>query len=302
MMSGLRGPVLGWLMAVLFALNTLIWAVPVYAAILLKVLMPTTGLRLAVGQLVAALAQGWASVNAVLGDRLIGIQWDIRMPVELRRDGKYFVCSNHQSWNDIHVLMRAFGRRAPFFRFFIKQQLIWVPILGLAWWGLDYPFMKRYTRAQIEKNPGLRGKDMETTRKACEKYAKVPVSILNFLEGTRFTQAKHDAQRSPYRHLLKPKSGGLAFTLTAMGDKLTGMLDVTIVYPEGAQSFWNFLAGRVRRVIVDVRSLGVPSDFLSGDYEADAAFRARVNTWVANLWAEKDRRIDELLAESAATA
>lgn len=298
MRAALRGPVMGAWMALLFTLNTLFWMFPVYALILVKLLMPTKRLRNAMGQAVAVATQGWASCNAVIGDFFLQIDWDIRLPVALRRDGQYLVMCNHQTWNDIHVLMRAFGPRAPFFRFFIKQELIWVPVLGLAWWGLDYPFMKRYTRAQIEKNPQLRGKDMETTRKACEKYAAIPVSILNFVEGTRFTQEKHDRQASPFTHLLKPKSGGVAFTLAAMGDKLSALLDVTIVYPEGAKSFWDFLAGRVRRVIVDVRSLRVPSEFFGGDYEADAAFRARVNSWVAQIWADKDRRIGELLREA----
>lgn len=299
MLVFLRGPVLLAIMSALFCLNTFLWMWPVYGAILLKVLMPTPRLRRRAGQLVARLAEGWAQTNVWLGDRCLGIRWDVRVPVELRRDAQYLICANHQTWNDIYVLLKVFGGRAPFFRFFLKQQLIWVPVLGPVWWGLDYPFMKRYGRADIEKNPALRGKDMETTRKACEKYADIPVSILNFVEGTRFTPAKHDAQKSPYEHLLRPKAGGLAFTLGAMGNKLSAMLDVTIVYPDGARSFSDFLAGRVRRVIVEVRSLRIPSEFLNRSYDSDAEFRRQINGWVAKLWAEKDQRIGVLLSEAA---
>ena len=283
---------------ILLVINTLFWVIPVYALVLLKLLTPAgTRLRDAVSRMVAWFAQHWAMTNTWFGDHLLNVRWDIRLPPSLTPQGQYLICANHQSWNDIYVLMRSFGRRAPFFKFFLKQQLIWVPVLGLAWWGLDYPFMKRYTREQIERNPALRGRDLETTRRACAKYARLPVAILNFLEGTRFTQEKHDLQGSPYRHLLKPRAGGLAFALSAMGDKLSSMLDVTIVYPEGARSLWAFLAGQVHYVIVEVRSLAVPAEFCSGDYESDPVFRARVQEWVAQMWSEKDQRIDQLLAE-----
>lgn len=290
--------------SVLFSLlvvNTLFWVIPVYASVLIKLLTPAgTRLRDGVSRIAAWFAQHWALTNTWFGDHLLNVRWEVRLPPGLTPQGQYLVCANHQSWNDIYVLMRSFGRRAPFFKFFLKQQLIWVPVLGLAWWGLDYPFMKRYTREQIERNPALRGRDLETTRRACAKYARLPVAILNFLEGTRFTPEKHDSQNSPYRHLLKPRAGGLAFALSAMGDKLSSLLDVTIVYPEGARSLWEFMAGQVHHVIVEVRSLSVPAELCDGDYESDPAFRERVQEWVAQLWAEKDRRIDQLLAEGRA--
>jgi 1-acyl-sn-glycerol-3-phosphate acyltransferase len=300
MLSFLRGPVLGAIMLLLLCVNTMLWAVPVYAAILLKVIAPTHRLRERLGVLASNLAQAWAQTNVRLGDCTLGVRWDVRLPAGLKRDGQYLIFANHQTWNDIYVLLKAFGWRAPFFKFFLKKELMWVPVLGPVWWGLDYPFMRRHSREAIAKNPALRKQDMETTRKACAKYANIPVAILNFLEGTRFTTDKHDRQKSPYRHLLKPKSGGLAFALEAMGDKLGALLDVTIVYPEGATSFWSFLAGRVHRVIVEVRSLRIPREFLNGDYDADPEFRRRINAWVAELWAQKDKRIDELLAEAKA--
>ena len=293
-----------WLLApitfTLFVINLLFWVVWVYSAILLKLVTPRGALRDRVSRLVAWLAQQWAHCNVILCDALMNVDLDVRIDAELSRQGQYLVCANHQTWNDIYVLMTAFGRRAPFFKFFLKQELIWVPILGLAWWGLDFPFMKRYTPEQVAKNPALRGKDLETTRNACERYRNQPALILNFLEGTRFTQAKHDRQQSPYRHLLKPKSGGFAFTLSALGEKLNSLLDVTIVYPGGARGFWEFLGGGVRKVVVEVRQLKIPHEMYNGNYETDADFRKRFQNWIAELWAQKDRRIGELLAQSAA--
>lgn len=296
MLTFLPAPVLGAFMLLLLSVHTVLWAMAVYAAILLKVVSPKGPLRDAFSRFTAWLAQQWAWLNTVYVAAFLRIDWDIRIEAALSPKGQYLVCANHQSWNDIFVLMHAFGRRAPFFKFFIKQELIWVPVLGLAWWGLDYPFMKRYTPEQLAKNPALRGKDLDTTRRAMERYRNQPALILNFLEGTRFTPAKHDRQQSPYRHLLKPKSGGFAFALSALGGRLQSLLDVTIVYPDGARGFFDLLAGRVRRVVVEVKPLAIPDDLVAGDYENDPAFRKRFQEWIARLWSDKDRRIGELLA------
>ena len=209
----------------------------------------------------------------------------------------YFVNSNHQSWTDIVVMLKIFTGRIPFLKFFLKQELFWIPILGTAWWALDYPFMKRYSKKFLEKHPELRGKDLETTRKACERYQHSPVSILNFIEGTRFTPEKHRKQKPSYRHLLRPKAGGFAFAVSAMAGKISNMLDVTVVYPEGPVNFWDFLCGRLSRVVVRVRTYVIPEEFLKGDYQEDPEFRKRFQAWVSNLWHEKDELIERLRKE-----
>lgn len=291
------GVLRGTLVGTLFALNTLFWFCPIIVLSLVKRLMPTRGLERAVARANDACAQTWVGCNKLLAATLLPTRYDIRGVEQLDQNAQYFICSNHQTWNDIHVLQQTFYGKAPFFKFFLKQELIWVPLLGLAWWGLDFPFMRRSTPEEIAKNPALKGKDIETTRKTCEKYEGTPVAIFNFLEGTRFTPAKHARQQSPYRHLLKPKAGGFAFTLAAMGGKLSTLLDVTIVYPEGPKTFGQFLKGEVRNVIVEVRQRAIPPAFAHGDYEGDAAFRKSVQDYVAMLWAEKDARIGELLAQ-----
>ena len=300
MLTFLPQPLLASFMLLLLCVNTLFWAIPVYCGIVVKLFTPEgSHARDQVSKATAWFAQTWAAVNVWLCDHLLGLDFDIRIDAALSPDGQYLVCANHQTWNDIFVLMKTFGRRAPFFKFFIKQELIWVPVLGLCWWGLDYPFMKRYTPEQVARDPSLKGKDLETTKKACARYRNQPVMILNFLEGTRFTPAKHDRQQSPYRRLLKPRAGGFAFTIAALGQRLNSLLDVTIVYPEGAKGFWQFLGGRVRRAIVDVRQLTIPPELYSGNYENDPEFRARFRDWIEQLWADKDRRMGEMLKEGA---
>jgi 1-acyl-sn-glycerol-3-phosphate acyltransferase len=204
------------------------------------------------------------------------------------------VLSNHQSWVDILVLQRIFHRKIPFLKFFLKKELIWVPIIGLAWWALDFPFMKRYSQAFLEKHPHLKGKDLETTKKACEKFKTIPVSVMNFAEGTRFMAAKHKLQQSPYKNLLLPKAGGMAFVFQAMGEQLHRIVDVTIAYPGGAKSFWQFLCGKVDEVKVRVRTYPLSGELL-GDYFNDSEYRERFQKWLNELWAEKDRQIERML-------
>jgi len=213
----------------------------------------------------------------------------------LKTDHWYLVNCNHQSWVDILVLQHVFNRRIPLLKFFLKQQLIWVPVMGLAWWALDFPFMRRHSEAYLKKHPEMRGKDQQTTRQACEKFALIPTSVMNFMEGTRFTPAKHLRQQSPYRYLLKPKAGGMATALGAMGEKFHSILDVTLVYPNGTPNFWEFLCGRLEHVVVRVRQLPVPQQLLDGDYANDPTVRQAYQLWVQQLWTDKDLLIKQVM-------
>lgn len=281
------------LVMLLLTVNIVLHVVVLFAFTLVKVVVPIRVVRLACSRVLVVIAESWIGVNNGLFDAFTRTRWSVEGLDGLRRDGNYLVLCNHQSWVDIPVLQKVFNRRIPFLRFFLKQQLIWVPLLGPAWWALDFPFMKRYSRETLAKHPELQGKDMEATRRACEKFRHMPVSVMNFAEGTRFTPAKHDAQSSPYRYLLRPKAGGLAFVLDAMGDALHAILDVTIVYPNGPGTLMDLIAGRVRDIRVHMRELPINGEW-RGDYEQDAAFRERFQARVNALWNEKDMLIARL--------
>lgn len=284
----------GLSVSLLLLLNTLFWIVPLLAFALIK-LAVSGSWRVRASQAVMWFAETWAEVDKKIFALCIPTHWDIRGAEHLRQDNSYLVVCNHQSWVDIPALIQAFNRRTPFFKFFLKKELIWVPLLGLAWWALDYPFMKRYTKAFLDKHPERKGEDLKITKAACELFKRQPVTIVNYLEGTRFTQAKHDTQQSPYRHLLKPKAGGVAFVLAAMGEQLDTVLDVTVVYPqERIPGFWDLLCGRVSQVIVDIRPLPIDRSLAGRCYESDPQFREQVQGWVNELWAAKDARITEL--------
>lgn len=298
MLGFLPGPLLASVFLILLGINTIIFSVLILVVMPLRFLMPTHGLRAAITQLLITFANTWCHLNNRVLIRLLPkIDWDIRLPEGLSAKNWYFVVANHQSWVDIMVLFYVFTGRIPFLKYFLKQELLYVPFLGQAMYALDYPFMKRYSKETLEKHPELKGKDVETTRRSCEKFRYTPVSVVNFLEGTRFTKAKHDQQQSPYKHLLKPKAGGMAFTLSALGEQMSCLLDVTIVYPGGNPTFMDLCSGRVRRVIVRVQRRELPHEAFTRDYETDAEFRESFQTWTAALWARKDSEIDSLLQQ-----
>jgi 1-acyl-sn-glycerol-3-phosphate acyltransferase len=282
----------------LLLLNTLLLIGPLLLIALGKFVLPGKALKTASSRGVMWVAESWAELNKLIFATLLPTRWDIRGNAELRQSTSYLVISNHQSWVDIPALIQAFNRKTPYFKFFLKQQLLWVPFLGLAFWALDYPFMRRYSKAFLAKHPELKGQDLEITRRACAKFKDLPVTVVNYLEGTRFTPAKHAAQGSPYRHLLKPKAGGVAFVLATLGEELDTVLDVTVVYPHGRiPGFWQLISGQVDKVIVDIQTRELDPALWQGDYENDAAFRQFVQNWVTKLWEDKDARIAQIRAE-----
>lgn len=284
----------------LVVVNTLVHALPLFAVALAKAALPLARFRRACNAALTGLAESWIGANSAMMGWFTPTRFEVQVPPGLRMDGHYLVLANHQSWVDILVLQKVFNRRIPLLRFFLKRQLFWVPVLGLAWWALDFPFMGRYTHRQIARNPELGRRDMEATRRACMKFRDMPVSIMNFVEGTRFTADKHARQDSPYRHLLKPRSGGVAFVLDAMGDGLHSLLDVTIAYPGGRPTMADMMAGRVPEVRVLVRERDVPAELSAGDYQQDRPFRARFQRWMNGLWEQKDEDMARLLDAAAA--
>ncbi|MBF8746170.1 MULTISPECIES: acyltransferase [Pseudomonas] len=293
----MRRLLIGILTTTLLLLNTLVLIGPLLVFALLKLVLPGRGRDYASWG-VMWIAETWSEIDKLIFALCIPTQWDIRGVEKLRQDTSYLAVSNHQTWVDIPALIESLNRRTPFFKFFLKKELIWVPLLGLAWWGLDYPFMKRYSKAFLEKHPELKGKDLEITKAACELFKRQPVTVVNYLEGTRFTEAKRQEQQSPYRHLLKPKAGGVAFVLAALGEQLDALLDVTIVYPGNkAPGFWDLLNGSISRVIIDIRVRELDPALWAGDYENDPVFRQTVQDWVNQLWVEKDQRIEQLRVE-----
>lgn len=293
MLKHLPRPVRGLLSLTGYLFNTLFWSFPLLLFTFLKMIVPIPAWRRFCGNILNRAAKNWIAVNR-WNQRLVArTRMDVQGVDELRAGSWYLVLANHQSWVDILVLQHIFHGKIPFLKFFIKKELFWVPILGQCWWALDFPFMKRYSKSFLKKHPHLKGKDIETTRKACEKFKTTPVSIMNFVEGTRFSGQKKELQNSPFKNLLKTRAGGMAYVLGAMSDQLEYILDVTIVYPQGIKSFWDYACGGIDEIKIRVKSIPVTPD-LVGDYVSDKVYRTHIHQWLNSLWQEKDRLIDEL--------
>ncbi len=288
MLESLPDPVRGAFSLVVLAVNTVFWCLLLFLVALCKLVIPIKGWRAFCSKILNAFGQNWIAINNLGLHYTKKIQWDVEGADALSPNQWYLVVANHQTWVDIVVLQKIFRGKAPMLKFFLKKELIWVPFLGMAWWALDFPFMRRSSSVQ---------KDFETARSACEKFKIVPVSVMNFLEGTRFTSEKRQKQDSPFKHLLKPKAAGIAIVLDAMEERLHSILDVTIVYPEGVPDIWAFLCSRSMAVKVLVRHLPVTKELI-GDYLTDREFRRHFNNWLNTLWAEKDNLIERLLQTS----
>ena len=302
MLQFLPAPLVGVIASTLMLLNILLWVPILLVVSFVKLLLPFKTVRLLIDPLLLRIAEAWIAGNSGWMRLTQRMDWDVTGLTDLSPRQWYLVVCNHQSWVDILVLQHVLNRRIPLLKFFLKKELIWVPIMGLAWWALEFPFMRRRSEAYLQQHPEERGKDAATTRAACEKYALVPTSVMNFLEGTRCTPAKQQRQQSPYKHLLKPKAGGVTLALEAMGEKFGAVLDITIVYPNGKPEFTQFLSGRVKRVIVQVSTLPVPQAQATNSQSPEQALRETCQQWVNQLWQDKDAEISRLLIEKIASS
>ena len=245
------------------------------------------------------ITNSWLSVNNWLIDHVLpNTQWDISVDerLDLNLQGRYLMTCNHQSWVDTTVNQYFGLTRMPLTRFFTKWELIFIPFVGQAFKILGFPMMKRHSKAQIAKNPELKYHDMAEARKSCEQLLSQPFTLLNYLEGTRFTPEKQAQQQSPYKYLLKPKAGGLALALDILGNEIDALVDMTIVYPDGAPGYGEFWLGEVPRIAVNLRKIEIPAWVLAGHYDEDAEFREKFQNWVDTLWAEKDQLIGKMKA------
>ena len=278
----------------IITVNTLICFVPILVLAVFKLLLPFAAIREPITRVLIAIGEYWVSFNSAVFRTLCSTDWTVSGVEELRQDEWYLLIANHQNAIDIVLLQAMLNGRIPFLKFFIKSQLMWFPFMGLAWWAMDMPFMKRYSAAYLRRNPHMKGKDFETTRKACQKFRNTPTSVINFVEGTRFTEDKRERHKDPYRYLLRPRAGGFAVAMSSMGDMFNAILDVTIVYPGGIATFWQLCCGRQVDAVVTVRKFEVEDWLLDGDYENDRQWRRRVQEWLGDIWQEKDDLIQQI--------
>ncbi|MBU0463148.1 MAG: acyltransferase [Proteobacteria bacterium] len=293
MLSFLPAPFKGVLSILLYTLNTISLTIPLILISFFKFIIPVHPFIVILDKILISIATLWIRINSFNSKLFCKIDWDIRGLEKLEKKEWYLIISNHQSWVDILALQATLNQKIPMLKFFLKKELIWVPFLGLAWWALDFPFMKRYSKKLLKEKPHLKGKDLEITKKACKKFKHTPVSVMNFVEGTRFTQHKKDFQSNHFNHLLTPKAGGIAFVLSSMGEYLHKIIDVTIVYPDKIPTFWEYISGRVNKIIIDFEVIPL-TESLTGNYFNDPEYKERFCIWLNALWQKKDEKIKTL--------
>lgn len=297
MLPSLMAPLTGIVALLLYSLNTIVCSLLLFIAALLHLFPIPTWQRFCHNIMHKAPVY-WADGNNFIERMTAKTEWDIQGTEQLKVNDWYLLICNHQSWADILVLERVFNRKIPMLKFFIKKELLWtLPLAGFAAWLIDFPFMERYSKSFLAKHPELKGKDIETTRKSCEKFKNIPTALISFAEGTRFTKEKHAHQASPYRNLLRPKAGGIAFTLNAMNNSLHTLLNVTIIYPKTTPNMWDYFCGRIKKIAVRVEALPISNDLI-GDYENDRAFRVYFQQWINGVWEKKDQLIDNVIKEN----
>lgn len=281
-------------------LLTTLCALPIIIAGIIKLLLPVRVIRRSVSKFANFMMYCWCEGLALLLRLNRRLEWDVEGLEGLNRKSWYLLICNHRSWADIVILCVLLRKRIPMNKFFLKQQLAWVPLIGLACWALDMPFMKRYSHSYLLRHPEHRGKDVATTRRSCEKFKSYPTTIVNFVEGSRFTRVKQRETRSAFQNLLPPKAAGIAMALNVLGSQFDKMLNVTLCYPENTDSpFYDMLSGKMTRIVVRV-SLVAIEDNLHGDYVNDKAFKRRFQSWLNALWHDKDALLTSLMSNKKA--
>jgi 1-acyl-sn-glycerol-3-phosphate acyltransferase len=289
MLKKIRFTLQGIVVLVIVAASTIVVTLLILILAFFKKLSPEGAARIRISRWLSTLGECWVSVNQCVSWIFHNMQWDISLPSDLEHEGRYLVFCNHNSWVDILVLQHSLNRRVPFMRFLLKQELIWVPFLGLAWWALDMAFLRRYSRQQLLRNPELRGKDLENAARACEKLKNIPVSMMTFPEGTRFTLAKKKQQNSPYRFLLRPRYGGVGQILYSFDDALDKLIDVTIFYPDGTPNLWQFVSGQVRNISVQVKTYPISAGLRGKNFRQDALAKNSLREWLSDIFEAKDK-------------
>lgn len=270
--------------------NLAFWGGLVIIFGLIKLVLPIASVQVLLLSIMHRLYFAFGIFSVALIKVFNRIEIRIEIDEALSKDKWYLITANHISYLDIILLIDFCAPRIPPPKFFLKKELIWLPFVGLAAWALDMPFMQRYSQDFVKNNPHLRGKDIETTKRYCERYREKPTTVINFVEGTRFTINKHRIKKSPFSHLMRPKAGGIAFTLSAMGELFSNILDITIAYPNSRHPMMDMLCGRMTTIIIDVTTLPVTNELI-GDYFNNSDFQSRFQTWLNALWERKNARM-----------
>jgi 1-acyl-sn-glycerol-3-phosphate acyltransferase len=209
--------------------------------------------------------------------------------IKLDNTKKYALICNHKSWLDIIILQTLLIDTLPPLRFFLKDSLKWIPMIGPACWALDFLFIKRYSKSEIKKDPRKKHANQLMIAKNCKTLLKRNCTLVNFVEGTRFHASKQHAT-SQYQQLLPPKGAGLSLLLRSMQPQIEHIIDATLLYGCKSPSLWTFCCGDIPSITLSLDKLEVQASML-GDFYKDPQFKQSFSTWLQGLWLKKDQQL-----------
>ena len=279
---------IGTLTVLLMTICLVFWFFVMAPFVVLK-LVPIQSLQSLCSQACVWIAARWVGCNKRIYKLVHRKPVCATTPEGLSPHCSYLVICNHTAWADVIILFDVLHGHMPFGRFFLKKELIWVPIVGLVCWAMDFPFLKRRNAGASKKNSRSVASDLETTRKTCEMYKKNPVALINFLEGTRFTPDKHLKTKSRYVHLLNPKYGGLSTSIQAMGKQFESLINVRMAYtPTHSNLTWSWLCGQQEKLQIEIEAIPIPDEIIEMCASTNTSSKADFKAWVDQIWAGND--------------
>lgn len=153
---------------------TVICSVPIIIAGLIKLLVPVPAVWRSISVFCNFMMYCWCEGLAWLLRLNPWLKWDVQGLDGLSKKNWYLLISNHHSWADIVVLCVLFRKHIPMNKYFLKQQLAWVPFIGLACWALDMPFMRRYSRAIYSAIPSAVAEMLKLLAAPARNSARIP--------------------------------------------------------------------------------------------------------------------------------
>ncbi len=132
--------------------------------------------------------------------------------------------------------------------------------------------------------PEKKGKDLETTRKTCAKFRANPVGIFNLPKALGLRRANMPSRSRRFATLLKPKAGGIAFVLDAMGEQLKSLVNVTIHYPGGRPGYGTCSAARCRTWWCSLKRCRFQPSSSAGIMSRMRSIGWRSRGWINQLW------------------
>lgn len=236
----------------------------------------------------------WVDLNYLIM-QLLPTRWHVSGHENLSSEQSYLVIANHRSWLDILVIQCILNRRTSHNIFVLKDILRWLPFAGWVCWAMGYLFVKRVTPAQVRKNPSLKYADRDSINQGCERLKKNPFTLINFVEGTRFSEEKRQKQKSVYENLLSPNVAGFALIFNALSENVTSVLDVTLIYDDNKIDFWQFLQGNLSDIKIQITTID-PKQLLRGDFMRDRVYRKEFRQMLNKIWLDKDARLSSYYA------